>query len=499
MNFLKRALTPPVFDDEIKTQQGYMLHIVLWTLICVPIPYVILTLAVTPEDTSRALIQAAFGEAANILLLIVLHRGYLKTASMMQVGALWLFFTITALTGSGVQGGAYLIGYTLAITLAGILLGGTGALAFTVLSLVSGAYLAYLQMQGALDEGFSSSPLSTWAVSLALFPVIAVLQWLASNRVRLALSRARASEERYRLISQVSSDYTFSTALDWEGNMKLDWVAGAFEEITGYSYEEYIAHGGWLAHLHPDDLEKDARASSILKTNNPVIHEVRTFNKSRELRWARVYANPVWDDRENRLRGIVGAVQDITDRKRVEEEREALIHELENKNAELERFTYTVSHDLKSPLVTITGYLGFLEQDALNGHKERIESGIRRISGAAMKMQALLNDLLELSRIGRLMNPAEDVPFGEIVNEAMDLLRGRLDEADAVVEIQQDLPMVHGDRVRLVEVVQNLLENAVKYADPRVRLRIEIGMDGINEQNFPIFHVRDNGMGIEPQ
>lgn len=499
MNFLKRALTPPVFDDEIKTQQGYMLHIVLWTLICVPIPYVILTLAVTPEDTSRALIQAAFGEAANILLLIVLHRGYLKTASMMQVGALWLFFTITALTGSGMQGEAYLIGYTLAITLAGILLGGTGALAFTVLSLVSGAYLAYLQMQGVLDEGFSSSPLSTWAVSLALFPVIAVLQWLASNRVRLALSRARASEERYRLISQVSSDYTFSTALDREGNMKLDWVAGAFEEITGYSYEEYIAHGGWLAHLHPDDLEKDARASSILRTNSPVIHEVRTFNKSRELRWARVYANPVWDDRENRLRGIVGAVQDITDRKRVEEEREALIHELENKNAELERFTYTVSHDLKSPLVTITGYLGFLEQDALNGHKERIESGIRRISGAAMKMQALLNDLLELSRIGRLMNPAEDVPFGEIVNEAMDLLRGRLDEADAIVEIQRDLPTVHGDRVRLVEVVQNLLENAVKYADPRVRLRIEIGMDGINEQNFPVFHVRDNGMGIEPQ
>jgi len=499
MKFLKGILTPPVFDDELKTQQAYMLNIILWSLILVPIPYVFYTLLLNPAYSFRALSQAAFGEITNILLLIGLHRGYVMAASAIQAGAFWVFFTATAFTGNGVQGEAYLIGYTLVITVAGILLGGTGAVVFTILSLVSGALMVNLQVQGGLETGFTSSPLSTWIVSFVLFPLGALLQRLASDRVRSALSRARASEERYRLISQISSDYTFSTALDTDGNMYLNWVAGAFKEMTGYTYEEYVASGGWLAHLHPEDRDQDAFDSATLRANRPVITEVRTFKKDRELRWMRVYANPVWDDEENRLIGIVGAVQDITERKQVEEERETLIQELETKNAELERFTYTVSHDLKSPLVTITGFLGFLEKDAASGNIERVRSSINRITSAAKKMQSLLNDLLELSRIGRLMNPPEDVPFGDIVYEAVDHVRGRLDNVNAIVEIQRDFSIVRGDRVRLVEVVQNLLENSIKYSDPRVRLRIEIGMNALNEKGFPVFFVRDNGIGIEPE
>lgn len=499
MKFLKRIFKSPVFEDEPKTQQAYMLNIILWSLVFVPIPYLIYTLILNPEDALRALIQITFGEVTNILLLIVLHQGFVKAVSVIQVSAFWFFFTATAFTGNGVQGEAYLIGYTLVITIAGILLGGTGALIFTFLSLLSGALMVILQFRGSLAAGFTSSPLSTWMVSLVLFPIGALLQRLASDRVRSTLIHARASEERYRLISQISSDYTFSTELDQEGNMYLNWVAGAFKEMTGYTYEEYVASGGWMAHLHPDDIEQDARDSATLKANKPVITEVRTYNKDRELRWVRVYANPVWSEKEDRLIGIVGAVQDITERKQVEEEREALIHELENKNAELERFTYTVSHDLKSPLVTITGFLGFLEKDAMSGNIEGVKSSVNRIAGAAKKMQSLLSDLLELSRIGRLMNPPEDIPFSDIVHEAVDQVRGRLDDIDAIVEIQRDFPIVHGDRIRLVEVVQNLLENSIKYSTPSVRLRIEIGMDEPNEKKFPVFYVRDNGVGIEPQ
>jgi len=499
MKFLKRIFKSPVFEDEPKTQQAYMLNIILWSLVFVPIPYLIYTLILNPEDALRALIQITFGEVTNILLLIVLHQGFVKAVSVIQVSAFWFFFTATAFTGNGVQGESYLIGYTLVITIAGILLGGTGALIFTFLSLLSGALMVILQFRGSLATGFTSSPLSTWMVSLVLFPIGALLQRLASDRVRSTLIHARASEERYRLISQISSDYTFSTELDQEGNMYLNWVAGAFKEMTGYTYEEYVASGGWMAHLHPDDIEQDARDSATLKANKPVITEVRTYNKDRELRWVRVYANPVWSEKEDRLIGIVGAVQDITERKQVEEEREALIHELENKNAELERFTYTVSHDLKSPLVTITGFLGFLEKDAISGNIEGVKSSVNRIAGAAKKMQSLLSDLLELSRIGRLMNPPEDIPFSDIVHEAVDQVRGRLDNIDAIVEIQRDFPIVHGDRIRLVEIVQNLLENSIKYSTPSVRLRIEIGMDEPNEKKFPVFYVRDNGVGIEPQ
>ncbi|NJN79527.1 MAG: hypothetical protein HC797_03145 [Anaerolineales bacterium] len=99
---------------------------------------------------------------------------------------------------------------------------------------------------------------------------------------------------------------------------------------------------------------------------------------------------------------------------------------MEAKNSELERFTYTVSHDLKAPLVTMSGFLGYLEEDAKSGNLTRLHSDINRILDANLKMQRLLNELLELSRVGRLMNQPEDIPFVQIVNEALASVESRL-------------------------------------------------------------------------
>lgn len=179
-----------------------------------------------------------------------------------------------------------------------------------------------------------------------------------------------------------------------------------------------------------------------------------------------------------------------------EREREALIEALEVKNAELERFTYTVSHDLKSPLITIQGFLGFLEKDAAAGDAAKVKADCGRIRGAAQRMQELLNDLLELSRIGRLINPPERIPFGEIAREARETVSGRMAEKGIRVEIAEDLPMVCVDRMRLREALENLLDNAAKYMGDQAAPRIEIGCRETGHS--PVFFVRDNGMGIDP-
>lgn len=129
----------------------------------------------------------------------------------------------------------------------------------------------------------------------------------------------RESEERYRLISTVASDYMFSSKVDANGLLSFNWVAGAFEAITGYTFEEYVAHGGWRAFLHPGDLAADDRDLEKLHANQPIISELRTINRNGRTVWVRVYAHPVWDEERNELIGINGAVQDITDRKLAEE------------------------------------------------------------------------------------------------------------------------------------------------------------------------------------
>ncbi|MDR3652986.1 MAG: PAS domain S-box protein [Paludibacter sp.] len=125
------------------------------------------------------------------------------------------------------------------------------------------------------------------------------------------------NEERYRLISSVVSDYIFTTRLD-DDKLGLSWVTGAFEEITGYNYDEYIAVGGWRGTLHPDDLEKDTNDLKELKRNHKVVSDIRTIKKNGECVWVRVYAHPLWDAHENKLIGIYGGVKNINESKLIE-------------------------------------------------------------------------------------------------------------------------------------------------------------------------------------
>ncbi|MCE7860985.1 MAG: PAS domain S-box protein, partial [Chloroflexi bacterium CFX2] len=119
---------------------------------------------------------------------------------------------------------------------------------------------------------------------------------------------------------------------------------------------------------------------------------------------------------------------------------DSLIRELELKNEELERFVYTASHDLKSPLITIRGFLGYLAQDARMGNFDQLNTDIQRITDATEKMQRLLGELLELSRVGRIASEKQDVPFDDIVAEALDRVEGQLTANQVRVKVGSGLP-----------------------------------------------------------
>jgi signal transduction histidine kinase len=172
--------------------------------------------------------------------------------------------------------------------------------------------------------------------------------------------------------------------------------------------------------------------------------------------------------------------------------------DLDARNAELERFTYVVSHDLRSPLVTIRGFLDYVERDARAGNLEQMTTDVERIRMATERMGQLLDDLLELSRTGWIGREPEDLTFGEIVEEARILVDGRLSARGVRVQVDERAAgrAIHGDRARLVELMQNLLDNAAKFAGEQAEPRIEIG---VREETSPepVFTVTDNGVGIE--
>jgi len=177
--------------------------------------------------------------------------------------------------------------------------------------------------------------------------------------------------------------------------------------------------------------------------------------------------------------------------------REQTQAELERTNAELARFLYTASHDLKSPLVTIRTFLGYLEPDMATGDRERITKDLDFMRNAIEKMVPLLNDLLEMARVGRVVGVLEHVTFRAVVDDALAAVAGRITERGITVHVEAGALTFYADRVRLVEIIQNLVDNACKYMGDQSAPRIEIGMETRDAET--VFFVRDNGGGIDPR
>jgi PAS domain S-box-containing protein len=801
----------------------------------------------------------------SIVGTILNRRGHVKIAASLLLFTLWIVTVFTTSISGGVRSFDALF-FVSGTVIAGITLGAGGGVFYAILSLLTSLTMVFLENNGVtFPQLFTFPAFSAWIILFINLALTVIPMQVAFKSLADSATRAQASEESYRLIASVTSDYAFHVRYGENEEPQEQWIKGAFETITGYTPEEYFEHGGWRSILYPEDLNQDDRGLDQLRHNKKVVADFRIIRKDGETRWVRSYANPLWDEKNNRLAGIYGAVQDINEQKNIQNSlrqretildavaasaeklfkssnwrdeldsvlyllgksinashayffenrirdngriyttmisewtapgfasdlgspkytevfvseddlqswyinmkdglpyigdkkrlneadynylvernilalldvpihidnqwwgslgfddmaiarewtaaevdalivagnvlsaaikrqidetalqeelnqrklliaelehrnavsetlhesaaivvatleqseaiarileqlekvvyfdsasvqllrgdvleivsargfdfeddalakqfvlnkdepsylvvkgimpyvlyedvqtavpsfnqtphydihawmavplkvkgrvigiiamdgkqigqfnekdaklavtyanqvaiavensrlfnevqvelkiRQKLIDELEAKNAELERFTYTVSHDLRSPLVTIKGYLGYIEKSAHAGNLENLLKDIKRVSNATDRMEVLLKDLLQLSRIGRLVNKPQEIPFEDIVKEAAEIIHGRLEEKGIALHIHPNLPAIHGDKARLVEVMQNLMDNAAKYTGDQREPVIEVGVNGWEENNIPVFFVRDNGMGIHPE
>lgn len=189
----------------------------------------------------------------------------------------------------------------------------------------------------------------------------------------------------------------------------------------------------------------------------------------------------------------------LSERERIaaESERKALLAELEAKNAELGHFTYAVSHDLRSPLTTIRGYSGLLVEDVAAGKTDRLEHYGATVNRAAAKMGQMIENLLALCRLGTQELSRCEISMEQAAREATELLAGRIAQAGTELEIASDLPIVAADPTLVHTILQNLLDNAIKFSAGRPDPRVTIGAR--DEGGETIITVRDNGAGIAPE
>ena len=331
-------------------------------------------------------------------------------------------------------------------------------------------------------------------LSLLLTVLVSLAVGYGVGRWRSSTGRVdSASETKFARIFRASPDaVTLSTRSDG----RFREVNDGFTEVTGYTREQTLGKTSTDLQLWVKPDERQAMIQEL--ANHGCVRDFETEFRHRSgcLLQCKIFAEHLVIEGEDYLLFVV---RDITNRKHFEQERTRFIGELEAKNDELERFVYTVSHDLRSPLVTIQGFVGLLDKDIAAGKVDRVGRDLERIQRAADTLQQQLDELLELSRIGRVVNPPTAVPFQELVQEAVEMVAGPLEQRGVEVVVQDDLPVVQVDRIRLREVFQNLIENAAKFFEegqeaPRVEIGLRQGKDVSSE---PTYFVRDNGRGIE--
>jgi PAS domain S-box-containing protein len=314
----------------------------------------------------------------------------------------------------------------------------------------------------------------------------------------------KKSEDRYRTIFENAPVGIFQTTLPGRFLNANPALAKMFGFASPDEMIVDITDLGTQIYARSEDREHLKRL--IAEKGFVENFEVEGRKRDSQSIWVSINIHAV-RDRNGTILYLEGTNIDITERKRAETalhkahaELELRVkertEELERRAAEMERFIYTVSHDLRSPLITVSGFVGFLKKDLEIGDAKRIETDLRLIEEAITRMDALLGDTLELSRIGRVMNPPENVPFGEIVKEALDQMAEKLGSKAVAVSVAQDLPVANVDRMRIVEVLVNLIENSVRYMGDQPEPKIAVGhrLDGAET----VFFVRDNGIGIDP-
>ena len=304
---------------------------------------------------------------------------------------------------------------------------------------------------------------------------------------RRAERQLRETEDRYRTLFERSREPIYVTRPDGT----LVEANDAFVRLFGYTKSELI---DWdVTGLYEDRSDRARFAHEIGRAGFVQDFPVRLVTKDGRVRDCLV-SSVARRSPDGEVAEYQGTIHDVSESHSLHELAERRTRELQEAVAELEAFTYSVSHDLRTQLVTMGGFSSILWSDHRDSLDDRGQDYLHRVLEAGRRMDRYVQDLLGYGRVSRAPVRPTELGLSGVVEEALAALENQIEEREAAIRVEGDLPAVRADRTLLVSAVENLLSNAVKFVPPERAPEVVVGArrDGEHVR----LEVRDNGIGL---
>jgi PAS domain S-box-containing protein len=279
---------------------------------------------------------------------------------------------------------------------------------------------------------------------------------------------------------------------------KYEFVSDQVSQLLGYSPVEIVGKPNlWMGFVHPDDWERAiAEAETIYRTGEPGTFGFRGVRRNGETIHMEARMQTVFNELGEPI-GTTGVLMDVTQRREAELALAEYARELRRSNSELEQFAYIASHDLQEPLRMVTSYLQLIETRYAPKLDDTAREFINFAVDGGNRMKRLIQDLLTYSRVNRERTEPKTVDMHSVMNTVLDNLKMTIAEKNAIVEVETELPMVQANEMQMVQLMQNLVGNALKFCHEDKPPHVRIG--AVRSGNEMIFSVADNCIGIEAQ
>lgn len=314
----------------------------------------------------------------------------------------------------------------------------------------------------------------------------------------LRVEQLRRSEDRYKLISELSSDYAFAIHVEPDGALRREWITDASVRVTGYGADEIVDFKDIDQFYHPDDIARLNQDVQEVLSGTTLTNDYRILTKSGDVQWVQIYRRPMWDEQHKRVVGYLGAVKDITEMKRIAEQQFLLAVDRERMEV-MNQFVMAMSHDFRTSLSNIetSRYLLNRKLTMLLDPEDLmwIQDKLDNIHLGVTRMTDQLDNLSDVTSLSGLVFEEHDL--NAMIHTLINRQMPKLEEYNLAVEFQPDekLPLVKLDETAIMRVIRHLLVNAQNYTPSGGKLKVRTFC---TERDAGI-EVSDTGMGIHPE